>query len=117
MRVLEDTPVRALVRRLRGLPLGLELGDERLDLVWRARSQPELNFCDDLAGPKLRPPVLQPELLTPEPARAVGVDDESALEDPGPVPTVGARVHPHAPTGRAGNRAREFEPAEARGAR
>ena len=50
-------------------------------------------------------------------ARSVRPDHLHALDDVGPVPAVGARVHAHAPARRARDRACELHPSEARGPR
>ena len=62
LRVLEDAAEGALVRRLRGLALSLDLGDRRLDLVRGTGLEPELGARDDLARAQSGAPVLEPEL-------------------------------------------------------
>src|SRR5438132_4366282 len=115
VRILEDAAERALVRRLRRLALPLQVGDDRLDLVGRARHQPEFGRGDYLPRLKSGSSVGEPELSRRPPAGSVGAHDEGALEDRRPVAAVRARVHPHAATGRAGNGTGELEPAQARG--
>src|SRR3954447_25133306 len=112
LRVLEDAPIGALVRRLRGLAPGLELGNQRLDVVGRTGSEAELDLRDDLAGPKSRTAIAKAELVARAPARILGVDDERTVQYRRPVAAVGAGVHPHPATGSARNRARELEPTE-----
>src|SRR5207247_8562966 len=89
----------------------------RLDLVDRARCQPELDPRDHLAVPQLRVPVGQAELVGRQPVRTLGVDDQRTLEDRGPVAAVRPGVHPDPTPDRAGDGARELEAAEARGPR
>src|SRR5581483_6122681 len=96
IRVLEDAPERALVRRLRRLPLREQIGHRPFDLLRWSRNQPELDTCDDLTRPQARAAIGQLELVVPEPARRPGVDDEGPLEHGFPVAAVGARVHPYA---------------------
>ena len=60
--------------------------------------------------------VREPELGGREPTGPVGRRDERADEDRAPVAPVRAGVHPHPSAGRPGDRARELEAAERRGA-
>src|SRR5436309_91301 len=83
--VLEDASERAPVRRLGRLPLRLQAGDELLDLVGLARLETELHACDDLAVSQVGVPVAEAELGGRAPRHPIGVDDQRALEDPGPV--------------------------------
>ncbi len=113
VRVLEDAPVRALVRRLCGLPLGLQVGDDRLDLVDRSWLQPELHPRYHFAVTEVRVPITQAELTRRAPRGASRVDHERALEHSCEVRAVCPGVHPDAAAGRPGDRAGELEAAEA----
>src|SRR5205823_11038767 len=95
-RILEDAPVGSFVRRLRGLSLPLQVGDDRLDLVRRPGLEPELCARDDLAVAELGVAVAQAQLGRRLPARAVRIDDERTDEDRRPVASVRAGVHPDA---------------------
>src|SRR5207244_8959087 len=117
LRVLEDAPEGALVRRLGRLPLRLQLGDVRFDLVDGARRETQLDPRDDLAVAEIRMPVREAELRGRQPAGPVRSEHVRTLEDAGKVAAVRARVHPHAAAGRPGDRARALEPAESRGPR
>src|ERR1700675_3496728 len=110
--VLEDAPEGALVRRLCRFAQRLKPRHVRLDLLLRQRRQQELRPRDHLAVAQLRVPVAQPELVRREPPGPVGVYDQRALEDRGPVAPVGPGVHPDAAADRAGDRTRELEAAE-----
>ena len=110
--VLEHASVGPLVRRLRCLSLLLEVGDDRLDLVPRARLELELHGRHDLAVAKIGMPVPEPELIGRPPVRAVAVDDECTNENARPVAAVRARVHPHTAADGSGDGARELESAE-----
>src|SRR5512133_2258864 len=114
IRILEDAAVGPLVRGLRGFALRLQVGHDRLDLLGRPGRQPELDLRDDLPRLQVGPAITEAQLHPRLPPRTRGVDDERTLEDPGPVATVRARVHPHSATGGSGDRAGELEPAEAR---
>src|SRR4051794_10199972 len=117
VRILEDAAERALVRRLRCLAPRVEIRDLRLDLLRRARIEPQLRLDDDLPVPEARVTVGQPELRRGEPAGAVRRCDEGADEDLRELAAVCPCVHPDAAAGRAGNRAGELEAAEPRAAR
>src|SRR5215210_7890264 len=110
--VAEDAAEGALVRRLRGLPQRLQPRDVRLDLLLRQRTERELGAGDHLAVAQLRVAVAEAELGGREPARALLVDDERAIEDRGPVTAVRAGVHPDAAADRAGDGAGELESPE-----
>jgi hypothetical protein len=97
---------------LRSLPLRLQVGDDRLDLVDRPRRQPELDARDHLAGTKIGVAVAEPELLRRAPVARVGSHDQRALDDRCPVGAVGACIHLDAAAGGSGNRAGELEPAQ-----
>src|SRR6185437_8499542 len=110
--ILEDAAERPTVRRLRRLPLRVQVAHVRLDLVRRASVQEQLGLDDDLPVPQVGTSVRQPELVTVEPAGAVRGRNERTLEDGGEVAAVRAGVHPDAAADRPGNRARELEAAE-----
>src|SRR5919198_552694 len=112
VRILEDAAERSPVRRLGRLPLRLQVGDDRFDLVRGSRRKPELHLSDDLAGLQAGVPVTQPKLGRGPPRSAFGADDERSVDNRGPVAPVRAGVHPDAAPGRAGNRARELEAAQ-----
>ena len=111
--VLEDAAEGALVRRLRLFANRLHPRDGLADLLGSPRLEPELDRRDHLARLERRVAVREIELLVRAPRRPGGVDDERPDENLLPVAAVGARVHPHAAPGGAGNRTRELEPAEA----
>ena len=117
LRVLEDAAERALVRRLRRLPLRLQLGDRRLDLVDRPRRRGAARRARRPGrGRSAECRYASPSSAGVSQPRAVGVDDERPLEHAGEVAAVGARVHPDAAAGRARDRAGELEAAEPGGA-
>src|SRR5207248_7334803 len=105
-------PERAPVRRQRGLEQRLQRCNFRLDLVLGPRRQAELRAGGHLAMTQLGVAVREAELRGIDPARALAVDDEHALENRGPVAAVGARVHPDAAADGPGDGAGELEPAE-----
>src|SRR5215204_532510 len=113
IRVLEDASEGALVRRLCGLPAGLEVGDFLFDLFRGLRLEPELGAGDHLAGSERRTPILEPELLACAPLDALRRHDEGPLEDLRPIAPVGAGVHLHPASDRARNRAGELEASQA----
>src|SRR5579884_2977859 len=108
-RVLEDAAERPLVRRLRRLPPGEQLGDRRLDRFRTARLEREPHLRDHLARPQTRVPVGEVELRGPERARPVGVDDHRVDEHVAPLASVGPGVHADAAAGAPGDRRRELE--------
>src|SRR5205814_5726889 len=111
--ILEDASESALVRGLRGLAEGLELGDRCLDLSWIPRLEPELRPRHDLPLLELRLSVREAQLARREPPRSPLVDDQRPQEDLGPVASVGPCIHPNASAHRAWDRARKLEAAEA----
>src|SRR4051794_271780 len=111
--VLEDASVGALVRRLRCLPLLLQLRDQALDLVRRSRRQPELDLCDYLTRAQRGASIAKPQLVACVPEKAVDVGNEGAVEDRGPVAAVRTGVHAHSPARCPRDRAGELEAAEA----
>src|SRR5206468_10835908 len=88
------------------------LCDVRLDLVLGPRRQAELRAGGHLAMTQLGVAVREPELRGIEPARALAVNDEHALENRGPVAAVSARVHPDATADGTRDGAGELEPAQ-----
>src|SRR3954469_14737939 len=116
LRVLEDAPERALVRRLGSLPPRLEVTDDRLDLARRPGRQTKLDLRDDLPVPELGVPVAQAELVRCAPVCALVVDDQCAVEDRRPVAAVCAGIHPNPAARSPRDRAGELEAPQARAA-
>src|SRR5438132_1268144 len=110
--ILEDTAERALVRRLRRLTPGVELGHLRLDRGRVAPPKVQLRLDDHLSVPEIRVPVREAELQRREPPGPLYARDEHALEHLFEVAAVCAAVHPDAAPDRAGDRARELEAPE-----
>ena len=90
------------------------VGDLGLDLGRRPRREPVLDARDHLAVPQVGVAVREAELGGREPTGAVRSHDERSLEDRRPVAAVRAGVHPDAAPGRARDRTRELEAAQAR---
>ena len=102
VRVLEDAAESALVRRLGGLPLRLQVGDDRLDLAPAAEASDGTRPCATTCPcSEVGVPVAQPELGRRPPICVLAVDDERAVENRRPVAAVCAGVHPDAAAGGA----------------
>jgi hypothetical protein len=114
--VLEYAAEGAHVRGLRRLAQRLQPSDIRLDLLFRQRRERELRASDDLPVVELRVAVAKTELGGREPARALLIGHQRAVENRRPVAAVGARIHPNAAPDRSGDGTRELEAAEARSA-
>src|SRR5205823_13846873 len=111
-RILEHAAERPLVRRLRGLPAGLQLCDREPDLPGRTAEELELDPRHHLALPEGRVPVGQLKAFALDPPLSLRVGHDPPAHYARPVPAVSARYHPHPSTRRPGNRARELETAQ-----
>src|SRR5581483_7547158 len=92
-RVLEDAPERALVRRLGRFPPCEELGHLGPDRGRVAHLEVEACFGDDVAGPEVRMPVVELELVGAEPPPAGGRYDERLGEQGAELAAERAGIH------------------------
>src|ERR1051326_6495197 len=111
VRVLEDAPERAPVRRLCFLAPRVQLAHGRLDLLRGPRRQPQLRLEDDVAVSEVRVPVGQPQLRRGPPPGAVGGPHEPPLQHLREGSALPPAVHPDAAADRPWDRARELEAA------